>query len=169
MPLALPVLLEDRVWSLFRSSRCCGVLRDDRGNNPNPLINGNCCELGTGPMVAVGCELLLLPIAVAAAWERFWACAAIACAAAARNSIKHVVGVKSLKSQGCSSEGGEIWPSFDLKSERKTEKSLIFMRRKLQMNKTRCNGDFVRCRAFGSHRILLKHRQKVCEWMWMRT
>lgn len=44
---------------------------DVRGNNPNPLINGNCCELGTGPMVAVGCELLLLPIAVAAACERF--------------------------------------------------------------------------------------------------
>lgn len=43
------------------------MLSDDLGNNPNPLINGNCC----GPMVAVGCELLLLPIAVAAACERF--------------------------------------------------------------------------------------------------
>lgn len=44
---------------------------DVRGNNPNPLINGNCCELGTGPIVAVGCELLLLPIAVAAACDIF--------------------------------------------------------------------------------------------------
>lgn len=97
------------------------MLSDARGNNPSPLINGNCGVLGTGPIVAVGCELLLLPIAVAAAWERFWAWAAIACAAAFRNSIKHVAGVKSLKSQGCSSEGGEIRPSFDLRSERKTK------------------------------------------------
>jgi hypothetical protein len=35
-----------------------------------------------------------------------------------------VVGVKSLKSQGCSSEGGEIRPSF-FKSERKTKMWLI--------------------------------------------
>lgn len=72
-------------------------------------------------MVAVGCELLLLPIAVAAACERFWACAAIACAAACRNSIKHVAGVKSRKSHGCSSDGGEIRPSLDFRSERKTK------------------------------------------------
>lgn len=118
----LPVLLDDRVGSCFLSAWSrCGVLNEVRGNNPNPLINGNCCELGTGPMVAVGCELLLLPIAVAAACERFWAWAAMACAAAARNSIRHVAGVKSLKSHGCSSEGGENFPSLDFRSERKTK------------------------------------------------
>lgn len=137
------MLLEDRVWSLFLSSRCWGVPREVRGNNPNPLINGNCCELGTGPMVAVGCELLLLPIAVAAACERFWACAAIACAAAARNSIKHVVGVKSLKSQGCSSEGGEIRPSFDFKSERKTKMWLIEMLLELPTKRDATTASFI--------------------------
>lgn len=44
----------------------------------------------------------------------------MACAAAARNSIKQVAGVKSRKSHGCSSDG-EIWPSLDLRSERKTK------------------------------------------------
>ena len=87
------------------------------GNNPNPLINGNCCELGTGPMVAVGCELLLLPIAAACERE----CAAMAFAAASRNSTKHVAGVKSLKSHGWSSDGGEYFPSLDFRSERKTK------------------------------------------------
>jgi hypothetical protein len=66
------VLFDDRLMSYFLSigSRCCDEDIEDLGNNPNPLINGNCCELGTGPMVAVGCELLLLPIAVEAACER---------------------------------------------------------------------------------------------------
>lgn len=45
----------------------------------------------------------------------------MACAAAARNSIKHVAGVKSLKSHGCSSDVGEICPSLDFRSERKTK------------------------------------------------
>jgi hypothetical protein len=81
------------------------------------LINGNCCELGTGPIDDDVCEVLLL-LAIDDDWDKFCTCAAAA--TAARNSMRHVAGVKSLRSHGCSSDGGEILPNFDLRSERKT-------------------------------------------------
>lgn len=90
-------------------------------------MNGNCCALGTGPIDAVGCGVLLLPIAVDAAWDKFWACACAAAArfettaAAARYSNKHVAGVRSRKSHGCSSDCGDNCSSFDLRPERKAK------------------------------------------------
>lgn len=138
-------------------------MSDVRGNNPNPLINGNCCELGTGPMVAVGCELLLLPIAVAAACERFCAWAAMACAAAARNSIKQVAGVNSLKSHGCSSEGGEIWPSFDFRSERKTKIGWSYLYEKLEScdNAMQWKLDSLKRICVKDIKIRLKHEKTI--------
>lgn len=90
-------------------------------------MNGNCCALGTGPIDAVGCGVLLLPIAVDAAWDKFCACACAAAArfettaAAARYSNKHVAGVRSRKSHGCSSDCGDNCSSFDLRPERKAK------------------------------------------------
>lgn len=90
-------------------------------------MNGNCCALGTGPIDAVGCGVLLFPIAVDAACDKFWACACAAAArfettaAAARYSSKHVAGVRSRKSHGCSSDCGDNCSSFDLRPERKAK------------------------------------------------
>lgn len=75
MEATFPALLVDLVLSRSLKSRdgcdCGDAVRDDLGSNPNPLINGNCCALGTGPIDAVGCGVLLLPIAVAAACDKF--------------------------------------------------------------------------------------------------
>lgn len=126
--------LDDLVLSRSLRSRggcwcwwCGDAVRDDRGNNPSPLMNGNCCALGTGPIDAVGCGVLLFPIAVDAACDKFWACACAAAArfettaAAARYSSKHVAGVRSRKSHGCSSDCGDNCSSFDLRPERKAK------------------------------------------------
>lgn len=99
-------------------SRSLFEFKDDLGSKPKPLINGNCGEFGTCPICAVDCAELF-DIADEAACERFWAWTAAT--AAFRSSIRHVAGVKSRKSQGCSSVGDEICPSFVLRSERKTK------------------------------------------------
>lgn len=113
------LLVDDDDLDLSRSLWSRFVLTDDLGSKPKPLINGNCGEFGTCPICAVDCAVLF-DIADDAACERFWAWTAAT--AAFLSSIRHVAGVKSRKSHGCSSVGDDdICPSFVFKSERKTK------------------------------------------------
>lgn len=113
----LVVLLVDDDLDLSRS---LFELIDVLGSSPSPLINGNCDEFGTCPICAAVVCAELFDIADEAACERLWACTAAT--AAFLNSIRHVAGVKSRKSHGCSSVGDvDIWPSFVFRSERKTK------------------------------------------------
>lgn len=107
------VLLVDDDLNLSRSLWSRFALTDDLGSSPRPLINGNCDEFGTCPICAVDCAELFDEAA-----DKFWAVTTDN--AAFRSSSRHVVGVKSRKSHGCSSDG-DICPSFVFKSERKTK------------------------------------------------